>query len=81
MIATSSKLSLILLMWIKMVTHERNLGCHLTDRQGAVVAHQGATVSRQGVIDARQDALDSHQGIFLSKSSYIQIIPTHCILF
>jgi hypothetical protein len=37
-IATSSKLSLILLTWIKMVTRQYNLGRHLTDHQGAAFA-------------------------------------------
>jgi hypothetical protein len=53
---TSLELSLILLMRIKMVVHECNLGHHLTDCQGVVVAHQGVATARQGVAANYQGA-------------------------
>jgi hypothetical protein len=44
-----SEFLLILLIQIKMVAHECNLGHHLIDRQGAIVACQDIVVTRQGV--------------------------------
>jgi hypothetical protein len=60
--ATSLEFLPILLMQIKMVVHECNLGHHLTDRQGAPVAHQGAVGARQGATVGRQVATDALQG-------------------
>jgi hypothetical protein len=51
--ATSSELSLILLMQIKIVVCECNLGCHLTYHQGAAGAHQGNATDIQGIAGAR----------------------------
>jgi hypothetical protein len=59
-ITTSSEFPLSLLIQIKLIVCECNLGHQLTDHQGAVVAHQGvaadyliAAASRQGVVVAR----------------------------
>jgi hypothetical protein len=43
---------LILLMQIKIVMHECNLGCHLTYHQGAAGAHQGNAADIQGIAGA-----------------------------
>jgi hypothetical protein len=63
MFAASSELPQILLMRIKMVTRDCNLGRHQTDRQGATVARQdvaidclGKAANRQGVAVACQGA-------------------------
>jgi hypothetical protein len=66
---TSSELLLILIMQIKMIAHECNLGHHLTDHQGAIVACQGVvvdyygvTIDHQGAVIANQGAATNHQG-------------------
>jgi hypothetical protein len=69
MFATSTELSLILLMQIKMVTHECNLGCHLIDCQSAVVAHKGVAIACQDVIIDHQGAAINHQGVVPSGCS------------
>jgi hypothetical protein len=70
MAATWMELPLILLMWIKMVARECNLGHHLTDRQGAVIARQGvatdclgATVTRRGATTDCWGVVVDHQDV------------------
>jgi hypothetical protein len=54
MFTTSLELLLILLMQIKMVMRDCNLGHHLTDRQGATVARQGVVANCLGAVVDRQ---------------------------
>jgi hypothetical protein len=55
-------LPLILLMRIKMVARECNLGRHLTNHQGAAIAHQGVAVDCLGAAADHQGVAIAHQG-------------------
>jgi hypothetical protein len=61
-IATSSELPLVVLMWIKMVAHECNLGYHLTERQGATVGHRGVAANCLGEVIAYHGATTDCKG-------------------
>jgi hypothetical protein len=70
-ITTSSELLLILLMQIKMVVHECNLGRHLTNRQGAVVTHQGVAADCLGAAANCQDVVTDCLGVVIDRLDVI----------